>query len=143
VPDEALLAELLHSGGIRGVVTHARRFSSNNVIKLGPDEVLGAGADLVTDAAFRESRLAFSRIALGKSWCGKSNECDRSESIKFKFPHLNPPEPPERRIVAWPQSTTINFDQPSFVPEVSSHGMSHRRPCSSGLKWYVLLQTGK
>ena len=51
-----------------------------------------AGADLVTDAAFRESRLAFSCIALGKSWCGKSNECDRSESIKLKLPHLSPPE---------------------------------------------------
>ena len=70
----------------------ARRFPSDNAVKLRSDQGLGAGADLVTDSAFGVGRFAFGCVALGKGRRAQSTKRDRSQSIKLKIPHLSPPK---------------------------------------------------
>jgi extracellular solute-binding protein (family 7) len=66
-PNPAGVSELLHSGGIHGVVGDARRLAPDSAVQFGSHERLGARAYLMADAAFGEGCLALLGVTSSKS----------------------------------------------------------------------------
>ena len=68
-----------------GEIGHARGFAPDDPVELGSDQGLGAGADLMADAAFGEGRLALGGVALGKRRSAKQATQTQSSPTSWKL----------------------------------------------------------
>src|SRR5262249_32800650 len=85
-PYPARVAELLHTGGVHGVIGDARRLPPDDAVQLRPDQRLGTWSDLMADRAFGEVSFALLGVTGGK---GRAAESEKRHGAEYDTQHFH------------------------------------------------------